>query len=703
MPKKNRQVLEIILSIIALVIIISIFLKAIIDVDTNYDVGWYHLPFAARIWGIVPEKSFISEKLIEYRFDGFPLLANFLQGLLWKITGRIQATNLVAYLSLIIYFLFLRSYFKVPLYLSVIAIFTIPAVLTHATTSFVDLPGNIGVAIVMMMTYSFFRQSKLPRKGELLIVFLGAATAANTKPQLQPLIFLLYWIVGIRLIWLYFKHSSAGQRKLWLTIPLAAIASGLIFATPIKNVALYGNPFYPIKIEVAGIVLNHQLTPKTYSEGNRSQKWLQSILEINTPQWSADQWNGGNPRNLDRAGGFFGAYVVFNLLLLIGLTIKEQLQKRAGSAKHKSSNATTALAIILLVSLVPANFPQSHELRYFMFWMITLVSLMMAYVLYQQQDNPSRRDLWVIFLAGVGSSNSKPQLEPLVFIVLSAIAIRILWLRWRSTNRQQLFTWLLKAIPVALLASLIIFATPMKNIAIHGNPFYPVRIEIAGQVLNHTLPMYSDAPGYLADAPTAQRWLYSILEINSAYWNHDQYSKNPDRNRMGGFFGAYVVFQILLLIYLIAKNRDRHTKLAGIVVIVMSLIAANFPQSHELRYFMYWMMVLISLNLYLVTHHQNLLIKPSRVGLISLIALIIVGIKTNFIYLAPHFNTLARFKQTYLSREIIAKIEPGDKICLPNTYPYAFAYTPWFHQELDFTYRVRSGFKDPCAKSEKVL
>ncbi|HEY9767520.1 MAG TPA: hypothetical protein V6C71_03315 [Coleofasciculaceae cyanobacterium] len=329
--------------------------------------------------------------------------------------------------------------------------------------------------------------------------------------------------------------------------------------------------------------------------------------------------------------------------------------------------------------------------------------IMMAYVLYQQRDNPSRRDLWVIFLAGIGSSNSKPQLEPLVLSVLAAIAIRILWLRWRSTNRQQLFTWLLKSIPVALLASLVIFATPIKNIAIHGNPFYPVRIEIAGQVLNHALPMYSDAPGYLADAPTAQRWLYSILEINSAYWNHDQYSKNPDRNRMGGFFGAYVVFQVLLLIYLIAKNRDRHTKVAAIVVIVMSSIAANFPQSHELRYFLYWMMVLISLNLYLVTHHQNRLIKPSRVGLISLIALIIVGIKTNFIYLAPHFNTLARFKQTYISREIIAKIEPGDKICLPNTYPYAFAYTPWFHQELNYTYRVRSGFRDPCAKSEKVL
>jgi hypothetical protein len=42
--------LEIILSLIAIIVCGTIFLKAIIDVDTNYDVGWYHLPFAARIW-----------------------------------------------------------------------------------------------------------------------------------------------------------------------------------------------------------------------------------------------------------------------------------------------------------------------------------------------------------------------------------------------------------------------------------------------------------------------------------------------------------------------------------------------------------------------------------------------------------------------------------------------------------------------------
>lgn len=48
MLKKNLSILETILSLIAISLCSLIFLKAVIDVDTNYDVGWYHLPFADR-------------------------------------------------------------------------------------------------------------------------------------------------------------------------------------------------------------------------------------------------------------------------------------------------------------------------------------------------------------------------------------------------------------------------------------------------------------------------------------------------------------------------------------------------------------------------------------------------------------------------------------------------------------------------------
>ncbi len=386
----QRFGIETILSAIATLVIISIFLKAIIDVDTNYDTSWYHLPFAARIWNIVSVEQFMPDLSLQYRFMGFPLLAHWLQGLLWFITGRMQAANLVCFFSLIIYFVFLRTYFQVPLYLSTLSLLAIPLVLTHATSCYVDLPGNIGISVLVMMTYLLFKEKQLPSLRDGIVMFLGAATAVNIKPQLQPLTFLVCCVIGLRFLWLYFKQHSIPKPKLAKIVPIALIASLLIFATPVKNIVLHGNPFYPIKIQVAGIVLNHEFVPHAYQAGNRPQKWLDSVLEISSPPWwSTDQWNGGDNRYMDRGGGFFGAYVIFNVLLLVSLSIYEFIQNRQLPQAERSMDVRTALITVLIISLVPANFPQSHELRYFMFWMICLVSLNL-YLLSRSQINWQR-------------------------------------------------------------------------------------------------------------------------------------------------------------------------------------------------------------------------------------------------------------------------------------------------------------------------
>ena len=398
MPKKHFSKIDVVLSIIALALVISLFLKAIFDVDKNYDVGWYHLPFAARIWDIIPSESFTSGTKVEHRYDGFPLLAHFLQGLFWKVTNRIQTTNLVGYFSVIAYLLFLKNCFKIPLYLSTIAILCIPAVLTHSTRSFVDLPANIGMSILIMMSYNFFRQSRLPSKKELLFAFLGAATAVNTKPQLQPLVFLVYVIVSFRLAYLYWKYTNRTRRKLWLTIPILMLASVIIFTTPIKNTVFYGNPFYPTKVEIAGIVLNHESVPETYSEGERPQKWLRSVFEINTPRWSPDQHNNTSDKTLlDRGGGFFGSYVVFNLLLLAFLTIKRIYTKSLND--DGSRNVLVATTIVLASSIIVSNFPQSHELRYLMFWMIVLVSLNLSLISSSRNLAQNQITLFKVFFA----------------------------------------------------------------------------------------------------------------------------------------------------------------------------------------------------------------------------------------------------------------------------------------------------------------
>ena len=372
--KQRKLGIETILSAIAIVLITSIFFKAIIDIDNNYDPGWYHLPFAARIWHILPQSMFTGdEKWFEPRFDGFPLFAHFLQGFFWRITGRMQATNLVSFFSVVGYLFFLRQQFQVHLYLGAIALFSIPLVLTHASTSFVDLLGNIGTSILVLMTYRFYKNRELPSRQELLIAFVGAAIAVNTKTQLQPLVLFILVFTSIRLCWLMWEHKIK-LKQLRKIVPLTILASLIIFATPVKNTVLYGNPLYPIKIEIAGITLNHKLTPEAYEGGNRQQNWVESVLEINAPfNWTADQWSKDVKRS--RRGGFFGAYVIFNLLLLLLFLVRELIQNKSLPKSDRSNAAKYAGMTAIAMSLVPINFPQSHELRYFMYWMICLVSL----------------------------------------------------------------------------------------------------------------------------------------------------------------------------------------------------------------------------------------------------------------------------------------------------------------------------------------
>ncbi len=476
--------------LIALIVTISIFLKSIIDVDQSYDTWSYHLPFAARIWGIVPPEFYRFESTFDYMFSGFPLLAEFLQGFFWLITHHLQAANLVSFLSLVLFICFLKVYFTIPLYLSTIALLAIPLVQTHSTTCYVDLPGNICISILILMTY----------------------------------------------------------------------------------------------------------------------------------------------------------------------------------------------------------------------------------LLYTRRDFSVKRHLSVVFIAAAGAANIKLQLVPLVFIILCFILVRIIWLRFRQIqDKKILFKWLITFLSSIFLAALLIFATPIKNIVVYGNPFYPMRIEVAGIVLNHKFPLNNLAsPDYLKEASKPQRWVYSILEINSPNWSHDQYSSDPSKNRMGGFFGAYVFFNILLLGYITVQDRCRETITAVILVAIMSAVAANYPQSHELRYFMYWMISLVSINLYLVSRYERSpavsspkklkLLNSQNIGLLCLLALTVVITKTEFMYVKPSFYTLSKHITNNVDYRILSQIQPGDEVCLVGKYPYTFLYASKFHPQLNYPYSIKA-VREPnqCVAREKIL
>src|ERR1700690_4240143 len=115
-PQPLEEVFDRILRFAAFCLLLCMFAAALHDVSRAWDVWYYHLPFAARLWQLVPRSDFIFHVENEARYTGFPLLGEWLQGLLWRLTGLPTAATLVALGSVPAVAALLRIRFAVPLH-----------------------------------------------------------------------------------------------------------------------------------------------------------------------------------------------------------------------------------------------------------------------------------------------------------------------------------------------------------------------------------------------------------------------------------------------------------------------------------------------------------------------------------------------------------------------------------------------------------
>jgi hypothetical protein len=400
---------------------VSTTLKAALDVSTTWDVWYYHLPFAARIFGIVPRNEYTFHALNEARYSGFPLLGEALQGFFWYVFQHPEAANFVALSSLGVFVVYLKYVFRVSLTLSTLALFAVPLVQTHASSCYVDLPANIAATVLLLSVFEAFagpRNAEVPTRILLRAAF-AAAVAANMRLQLNPIVLASLAILGARaatplLADLFFRidayrnsnpiesdggishrfdgreaQTLAARVRLLRLVLASAVALPLIFASPIKNLAVHKNPVYPMKMAAFGITLDgpedvYSDAPPYLSTAPKMQRFAYSLLEIgirpitSSRRWTVDQWmpteSGGN-----RMGGFFSLYVVAHTALFIVLTRRER------------SRASRAAAFLFVsVTLIVANAPQSHELRYYMFWILLLVALNLAALARRTRDPKSR-------------------------------------------------------------------------------------------------------------------------------------------------------------------------------------------------------------------------------------------------------------------------------------------------------------------------
>ena len=359
------DVLEACCACITVVALGILAVRAAVRLETRWDTFMYHIPVAALRGGLHIPYEINDGAQVKGFYDGFPPLPHLVQGILWRFTGSINATGVANYLAFTVFLVFCHVKLKARFWLVALIALTAPLVLIHTTVSYIDLFGNsflaLGVsAFVYMYLFDQHRDRSL-----LLSGLLGLTAAAWSKFQLVPLAGVFF--VAFALLCLVRTRREGGKPGFGLA--LVAIAALLAAAPYIKNLAVYGNPFWPVRIPVVGELFPYAIDLRVAHRGERPPALAQlsqgalfvhSLFEINhpdsypdRPRWIIDQ---GNSWLAFRMGGFWNISVVVYLVAAAGMALL--LDRRKG--------VRLAAGALLLMALV-AVLPQSHELRYYLF------------------------------------------------------------------------------------------------------------------------------------------------------------------------------------------------------------------------------------------------------------------------------------------------------------------------------------------------
>lgn len=312
--------------------------------------------------------------------------------------------------------------------------------------------------------------------------------------------------------------------------------------------------------------------------------------------------------------------------------------------------------------------------------------------------------LLLAFLSMTFAVNSKAIVGPTVALATLLLGARLFWqsLRLPAPEKRR---HRLQLAAFALLLPLA-FATPLKNLVLHHNPVFPFQAQVFGYVLPGTEPNYHSSPIWLEHVSRPTRFAASVLEMgvrplsDPARWTYGQMTQPEHPGlRMGGFFGAYVLINLALLGFRLVRDRSREAIAAASGLAVMTLIVSVIPQSHELRYHLYWMIVLVSSNLWLAARPGASLIGPRGFGAVSLVALGVVIAVSRGVFLTPRGQTFKELVAKVAPRKAIAKIAEGSTACVERP-PYSMLWAATFHEPRQYRIQAGTSERKECDNQE---
>lgn len=364
-------------NLIAIALILFIAAIGIMNMDPSWDSQAYHLPFAARLAGIFTKDEYKMRPMIEGYFDGIAHMAEVVQGLLWRLSGLPGSANLVGLISLVVLIVVSSHLFTIPLWQLTLFYLSIPLVLRHSYSSYVDLAANAFLTLAIVTFFSAIMKKDFSIK-KLITILIPLAISANIK--------LFQLVIGAVLavfIFLFFAFSWI-KNKVRFKMVLLYLLIFLIFIVAAYwqlsyNYLRKDNPIYPIAFAIKGHEFPGLAKASTYSHivnafsvpKSNPYYFLRSVSEYDLwrvrPEtlYTIDMHLGHyDPILSARMGGFFVVNIIF---WGIGLVIFSLFSQNRAIFK--------CLLLIGILTVVTSLLPSTSELRYVMFFPLTLATL----------------------------------------------------------------------------------------------------------------------------------------------------------------------------------------------------------------------------------------------------------------------------------------------------------------------------------------
>lgn len=364
-------------------VLVSLYMLGIVATAwMRLDVAWdslaYHLPFAGIRGGVITYADYIIPAHHRVLLQGFPPVLDFVKGMLWRVTGHVEATQLFNSIVVVGGALAMAWLYRIRIAVVILAVLAVPVAQVEFAGNYTDLPVNFLLAFGLFSIAHALVSPEVHRFRHTIATASVLCIATTFKVTAIPfgiVIWCLYVIAaGFQRDATHATALSVLRHKnLPGFLGLAVLGGAITTGYGLVNLVAMGNPLFPVPIQIGplslpGTVPASNWTAAAYlADAPRVFRWLVSVLEwrafdLRPLPYIVAQGDVPESAMSYRMGGLFAYQLMFAAALLFIVRTK-----LGGTLLAKL--AAVHIVMALVVSMVPG----SHEMRYFFFWYLSLL------------------------------------------------------------------------------------------------------------------------------------------------------------------------------------------------------------------------------------------------------------------------------------------------------------------------------------------